>query len=161
MFWHMSCSKRGDLSGKRWAVSSLLPNELCRGGNHPIQSTWNRHTGRGEAEIRYPVNAVFLLDSGYPPTADSGMTDLKASLRGLRKETKIPTKAAQQWLIFAWSASELGLWTSQRTMSVVVYVENVLPHTFTLNRWKLGMKLVLANQHCVLMPRAANIVNGV
>ena len=50
---------------------------------------------------------------------------------------------------------------SQRTMSVAGYVENVLPYMFTLNRSKLGMKLVLANQHCVMMPRAANIVNGV
>jgi hypothetical protein len=50
---------------------------------------------------------------------------------------------------------------NQRTMSAVGSVENVLPHMFTLNRSKLEMKLVLVNQHCVMMPRAANIVSGV
>ena len=49
---------------------------------------------------------------------------------------------------------------SQRTMSVAGYVENVLPYMFTLNRSKLGMKLVLASQRCVLMSRVANIVSG-
>jgi hypothetical protein len=33
------------------------------------------HTGRGAAKIRYP-ETFFLLDSGYPPLADSGMTGL-------------------------------------------------------------------------------------
>jgi hypothetical protein len=33
-----------------------------------------RHTGRGEAEIRYPGEYCFFLDSGHPPAADSGMT---------------------------------------------------------------------------------------
>ena len=39
-----------------------------------------RHTGRDEVEIRYPVK-FFSLDSGYPPPADSGMTDLVLTLK--------------------------------------------------------------------------------
>ena len=35
-----------------------------------------RHTGRDEVEIRYPVDYRFFLDSGHPPSADSGMTEL-------------------------------------------------------------------------------------
>ena len=50
---------------------------------------------------------------------------------------------------------------SQQTMSVAGYVENVLPHMFTLNRSKLGMKLVLANQTNAMNWRAVNIVSGV
>jgi hypothetical protein len=46
-------------------------------------------------------------------------------------------------------------------MSVVGYVENVLPHMFTLNRSKLGMKLVLANQTNAMNGRAVSIVSGV
>jgi hypothetical protein len=45
-------------------------------------------------------------------------------------------------------------------MSVVGYVENVLPHMFTLNRLKLGMKLVLASQTNAMNWRAASIVSG-
>jgi hypothetical protein len=50
---------------------------------------------------------------------------------------------------------------SQRTMSVVGYVENVLPHMFTLNRSKLGMKLVLVNLTNAMNFRTASIVSGV
>ena len=46
-------------------------------------------------------------------------------------------------------------------MSVVGYVENVLPHMFTLNRSKLGMKLVLANQTNAMNWRGVSIVSGV
>jgi hypothetical protein len=46
-------------------------------------------------------------------------------------------------------------------MSVAGYVENVLPHMFTLNRSKLGMKLVLANQTNAMNLRAASIVSTV
>ena len=50
---------------------------------------------------------------------------------------------------------------SQRTMLVVEYAENVLPHMFTRNRSKLGMKLVLANQTNAKNWRVAGIVSGV
>jgi hypothetical protein len=46
-------------------------------------------------------------------------------------------------------------------MSVAGYVENVLPYMFTLNRSKLGMKLVLANLTNAMNLRTASMVSGV
>jgi hypothetical protein len=50
---------------------------------------------------------------------------------------------------------------SRQTMSVAGYVENVLPHMFTLNRSKLGMKLVLVNLTNAMNLRIASMVSGV
>ncbi len=49
------------LAGRSWQVND-------------IKNSYNCHTGRGEAVIRYPVWFAFFLDSGHPPAADSGMT---------------------------------------------------------------------------------------
>jgi len=42
---------------------------------HFVLNARKRHTGRDEVEIRYPVDYRFFLDSGYQPSADSGMTN--------------------------------------------------------------------------------------
>jgi hypothetical protein len=49
---------------------------------------------------------------------------------------------------------------NQRILSVVGSVENVLPHMFTLNKSKLGTKLVLANQTNAMNWRVASIGSG-
>ncbi|GEM_PF-2903493 len=50
----------------------MLPNQFLPS----VLNARKRHTGRDEVEIRYPVDYCFFLDSGYPPSADSGMTEL-------------------------------------------------------------------------------------
>jgi hypothetical protein len=50
----------------------MLPTQFL----HFVLNARKRHTGRDEVEIRYPVDYCFFLDSGYPPSADSGMTEL-------------------------------------------------------------------------------------
>ncbi len=50
----------------------MLPTQFL----HFVLNARKRHTGRDEVEIRYPVDYCFFLDSEYPPSADSGMTEL-------------------------------------------------------------------------------------
>ena len=50
----------------------MLPTQFLQ----LVLNARKRHTGRDEVEIRYPVDCRCFLDSGYPPSADSGMTEL-------------------------------------------------------------------------------------
>jgi hypothetical protein len=47
------------LTGKLETTPNVIPDEAAYGGRDPVSS-----------------KLLFSLDSGYPPTADSGMTDL-------------------------------------------------------------------------------------
>jgi hypothetical protein len=60
------------------SVAGLVVNNLLK----KSKTGTNCHTGRGEAEIRYP-DAFFLLDSGHPPSANSGMTNLATTTDSL------------------------------------------------------------------------------